>query len=423
MMTRESVRRVGVALVITGLFFSRVDVNPAGEIAGAFADESAAAVPAAQSPQPAPAPPPPDPPGAAAPQSSAFPAPQSSPSALAVTQNERAPEGGDLTHLTFTATEALSAVLVAPADDGVANGTSASIEVETVRGAGVELKVGDAVVPFSRIGKRTVDDKTGVTRYTYYGVDLVPGPNLVVLTPVGANGFGETTRHRIYGPGRPATLGVVASGPFRADGVSADVVRVEARDAWGHHAAAGSVVQVVLAQGDARLERVGAAQAATSVTPATTSTSPVPLTTSSPGVVNAAVGGQRIDVVLDADGAATLRLIPGLTPGAVLLRAECGDAMHETRFFLAPNLRKPFVTGLLSAGAGAVPGIPDAPDGLANGTNSRRGRVALFGTGAMGKSLATFAYDTADTLQRSSAYGGALGTYSGDPKDRPYSTF
>src|ERR1700676_1411748 len=174
MMTRESVRRFGVALVITGLFFSTVDVNPAGEIAGAFADEGAAAAPPAQSPHPesaasATAPPQPR---AASPLPSVSPAAQSSPAALAVT-SERAPEGGDLTHLTFTATEALSAALVAPADDEVANGTSASIEVEAVRGAGVEPKVGDVVVPFSRIGKRTVDDKTGATRYVYYGVNLL----------------------------------------------------------------------------------------------------------------------------------------------------------------------------------------------------------------------------------------------------------
>ena len=414
MTLRHRVRRSGVALVIAGLFFSTVDVNPAGEIAGARADEIAATATAA----PAPASPPE--PSAAAPaaavQPSASPAPQASAAAVAATESsERAPEGGDLTHLTFTATDSLSAALVDPADDGVANGTSAAIEVETVKGAGVELKVGDAVVPFSRIGKRTVDDKTGVTRYTYYGVTLQPGPNAVALTPVGANGFGPTTHHRIYGPGRPVTLGVVVSGPSRADGVSPDLVRVEARDAWGHRAAGGSVVQVVLVQGDARLERVGSAQPATSVTP-------VPLASASPGVVNGTVNRQRVDVVLDADGLATVRLIPGLTPGAVLLRAECGDAAHETRLFLAPNLRAPFVTGLVSAGAGAVPGIPDAPDGQPNGTNSRRGRVALFATGAMGKSLATFAYDTADTLQRTSEYGGALGTYNGDPNDRPYAT-
>ena len=68
------------------------------------------------------------------------------------------------------------------------------------------------------------------------------------------------------------------------------------------------------------------------------------------------------------------------------------------------------------------PGIPGGGDGDPNGTNSRRGRVAVFGTGALGKSLATFAYDTADTLQRTSQYGGALGTYNGDPNDRAYST-
>ena len=194
----------------------------------------------------------------------------------------KGPEGGDLTHLTFTATDALNASLVTPGDDGVTSGTTTSVEVQTVRGAGVELKVGDAVIPFSRIGKRTVDSKTGDTRYTYYGVALQPGPNTVALTPLGAAGArGATTIHRVYGPGRPATFSVSGVGPFRADGASADQVRVEGRDAWGHHAASGTVVQVVLVQGDARLERVATAAAAAE----RRSASPVPLASSSPGVV------------------------------------------------------------------------------------------------------------------------------------------
>jgi len=45
-----------------------------------------------------------------------------------------------------------------------------------------KLKVGGDVVPFSRIGKRTVDSKTGETTYTYYGVTLHEGPNVVALT-------------------------------------------------------------------------------------------------------------------------------------------------------------------------------------------------------------------------------------------------
>ncbi|HEV2738430.1 MAG TPA: hypothetical protein VGU66_07625 [Candidatus Elarobacter sp.] len=419
MSTRRRIHRSGVALAVMGLILSTVDVNPAGEIPGAYADEPAASS-AAASLQPSASPQP-----AASPQAQAVAA--EAPAAAGAAQAESAavsapakgPEGGDLTHLTFTATDALSASLVSPGDDGVAANTTTSIEVETVRGAGVELKVGDAVIPFSRIGKRTVDSKTGDTRYTYYGVNLQAGPNTVALTPLGANASrGTTTIHRVFGAGRPAGFSVSGVGPFRADGASADEVRVEGRDAWGHHAASGTIVQVVLVQGDARLERV----AATAVTPPDGTASPVPLATSSPGIVGNTVNRQTLDVTLDANGVAFVRLIPGLTPGAVVVRADCADASREARFFLAPNLRKPFVNGLVSAGTGAVPGIPGGGDGDPNGTNSRRGRVAVFGTGALGKSLATFAYDTADTLQRTSQYGGALGTYNGDPNDRAYST-
>ena len=407
MISRFRLRRTGVAFVAMGFVLSTVNVNPAGEIPGAFADQ---AVATSASPAPAESP--------AAVVASPDPGEAAHAVAASVTGPEKAPEGGDLTHLVFTATDGLAASLVAPADDEVAGSTATSVEVQTVAGAGVELKVGDAVIPFSRIGKRTVDTKSGVTRYTYYGVALQPGPNTVALTPLGASGArGETTVHRIFGPGRPATLSLLAGGPLRADGTSADEIRVEGRDGWGHHAAAGSVVQVVLVQGDARLERSARAQPV----PASGG-SPVPLSSSSPGIVSNTVTRQSVDVALDGDGLATVRLIPGLTPGTVVLRADSGDATRELRIFLAPNLRKPFVNGLVSAGAGAVPGIPGSSDGQPDGTNSRRGRVAVFGTGSMGKSLATFAYDTADTLQRSSEYGGALGTYNGDPNDRPYAT-
>jgi hypothetical protein len=419
---RNRARRTGTALVIMGLVLSTVDVNPAGEIRGAFADEPNAAA-ANASPKPNA---PPEPAVSAEP-TLASPTAAASPPETAVASTEgvavgappKAPEGGDLTHLVFTATDGLVASLVDPVDDDVASSVSASVEVETIRGAGVELRVGDAVVPFSRIGRRTVDAKTGATRYTYYGVTLQPGPNIVTLTPLGgANARGEATVHRIYAPGRPAKLALTGSGAFRADGTSADRLQIEGHDAWGHRAAPGSVVHVTLMQGDAHLERTSQAGPAA----APNAPTPVPLASASPGIVAASVIRQAVDVVLDADGEATLRLVPGITPGAVVLRAECGEANREARFFLAPNLRKPFVSGLVTAGAGAVPGIPDEDPGEPDGTNSRRGRIALFATGAVGKSLATFAYDTADTLQRSSEYGGALGTYQGDPDDKPYDT-
>jgi hypothetical protein len=393
--------------LVAGFVVTTLHVDPAARIPAAFADSTTAL---SASPAPAASAVP-----SAAPDASsdpeASPDPDASPGPDA-SAPPKGPRGGDLTHLTFTATGALSAALVDPIDDGVAASSAAAIAVQTVLGAGVELKVGGEVVPFARIGKRTVDVKTGVTTYTYYGVTLQPGPNAIALTPLGADGLrGATTIHRVYGPGRPIALTLVASGPLRADGSSIDQLRVEGRDAWGHHAASGEVVTLTLVSGDARLERTSTA------TPAPMQT-PVPMSSSSPGPNGAQPTRQTVGVALGVDGSATLRLIPGLTPGEIVIQAVGGDATCEARVFLAPNPRKPFVNGLITAGAGAVPGIPDEPDDVADGTNSRRGRIALFGTGSVGgNAVATFAYDTANTLQRTANYAGAAAT---DPGDRPF---
>ncbi|MDB5092891.1 MAG: hypothetical protein JWO85_992 [Candidatus Eremiobacteraeota bacterium] len=388
MIGRGRLRRLGVAFAIAGLFLSSVDFDAAGEIRGAYAAE-----------------------GAAQPESSGEPLALAQPSPPP--SDSAGPQAGDLTHLTFTATDGLTASLIGPADDAVADGLTTSVEVATVAGAGVEVKVGAEVVPFSHIGRRTVNNKTGETRYVYYGVPFEPGPNTVAITPLGINGArGATTLHQVFGPGRAVRLTVDTSGPLRADGTSENRLRIAGTDAWGHHANAGSRVQVSLVSGDARLERLKDA-------PLPDSASPVPLASSSPQSDPQAPLAirQSVDVPLGGDGTAIVKLIPGLTPGDLVLRVQSGDIAHETRVFLAPNLRKPFVTGLVTGGAGAVPGLPNQADGEPNGTNSRRGRIAVFGTGALGTSLATFAYDTGDRLQRSPAYGGA---YDGNPNDRPY---
>jgi len=316
----------------------------------------------------------------------------------------------DLSHPTFTATENLSASLISPSDGGVVAILAASIEVETVAGAGVELSVDGAIVPFSRIGKRSIDTKTGATRYTYYGVPMKPGRNAVRLTPLGAGDLrGPASTYTIFAAGPPASISVTAGGPLRADGHSADQLVIRALDLWKHPAATGNVVRVVLVSGDARLSRGGDAAAAAAARP-------VPFPTATAGVVSNVVS-QEIDVPLGEDGTAIVQLVPGLKPGAVVVRVDSAETSTDARFFLAPNLRKPFVTGLVTGGVGAVPGIPNSPDGTANGTASRRARVALFATGAVGHSLATLAYDSADTLQRTAQSGTIFGS---DPADRPY---
>jgi hypothetical protein len=323
-----------------------------------------------------------------------------------------APVAADLSHIAYTATAGLTAQLIAPADRAVTAGDSAAFEVQTVVGAGVELKIGQDVIPATRIGKRVVDPVAGVTRYTYYGIVLSPGPNFVTLTPLGGGGVrGAVATHVIYGPGQPVSLALRVSGRMRADGMTSDEVEVVGRDQWGHHAAAGSVVRLTLTGGDARLETLAPAPTG-SAAPATPA----------PGGSAAPVSGwygarQGVDVTLGGEGEAVVKLLPGLKSGDVALRAQCGDVTGDDHFFLSPSLRRPFVTGLLTAGAGAVPGIPEAPNGAPNGTSSRRARIGFFATGAVGKSLATVAYDTADRLGNTPAGGFVSGS---DAADRPY---
>lgn len=318
---------------------------------------------------------------------------------------------GDLTHLAFTATGDLSATLVSPEDGSVTSVLATSLVVATVKGAGVEVSVAGKVVPFANIGKREVDTKTGLTRYTYYGVPLVAGPNLIALTPLGAAGLrGKTITHTIFGPGRVASLSFAATGVLRADGASIDELHLRARDAWDHPVDAGHLLHVVLISGDAQIER------ATQPAPPSNAT-PVPLPTSSTGIVTSTVPLQTIDVGVNGDGEAIVRLRPGLRSGNVVLRIEADGVSEEERFFLAPSLRKPFVTGLVQAGVGQVPGIPDAPDSVADGTSSRRGRIALFAVGAVGQALASVAYDTSNTLQRTAQSATVSGA---DADDKPY---
>ena len=127
MTARRRLRRIGVAFAIAGIFLSTVDVTPAGEIRGAYAEDAApSASPAASASPFASASPAavasPDPGASAAPQPDASASPEA-----------KGPQGGDLTHLNFTATDALSATLVDPTDDGVAESLAPKITVEAVK--------------------------------------------------------------------------------------------------------------------------------------------------------------------------------------------------------------------------------------------------------------------------------------------------
>jgi hypothetical protein len=158
---------------------------------------------------------------------------------------------GDLTHLSFTATTNLWARIESPAPESFALGAAAVVEVRTGLGQGAEVRIDGQTVPYANIGRRVVDTKQAFTDYTYYGVPLQPGANLLVVTPLGAGTLrGTSVEETLYGPGLPASIDLQTDGRAIADGASIVTLRFKALDQSHHPAMPGSVIKATV-DGDA----------------------------------------------------------------------------------------------------------------------------------------------------------------------------
>jgi hypothetical protein len=319
-------------------------------------------------------------------------------SALAQQAITSAPVAGDLTHLTFTATANLWAQIESPADNSVALGSAAVVEVRTGLGQGAEVRINGQAVPFANIGRRIVDTKEAFSDYTYYGVPLGPGANHLVVTPLGAGTLrGTSVEETLYGPGLPATLSAQVDGKAVADGASIITLRVKALDQAQHPAMPGSLIKGTI-DGDAHF--ILASQIA----------GQAPMQT------------QSVDMIVQTGGIATARIVAGLRAGDATLDLDSGDIHAQSKIFFAPALRAPMVLGLATIGAGSVPGAPGEDPTAPGAANSRRGRIALYASGDVGnQTLATLAYDTADVLTRTTGFGAF--SPPEDPQNRPYETY
>lgn len=305
----------------------------------------------------------------------------------------------DLTHLVYTATAGLEATIVSPTPQQIVSGELAKVAVTTVAGAGVELIVGGVAIPLTQLGSRGTDAKTGATTYTFYGVRFAPGPNAVACTALGAAGArGETTRTVVYGAGAPASLSGAFAAGLHADGATPVLLTVHARDEWNHPARAGSMVRLSVRSGGVKLLPA----------PATADAVPVPQASASTALAAA----------VDEHGDAHALVLPGISSGDASVAFSAGDASGEARTFVGPFLRKAFVVGLISVGAGAAPGSRDGDEHL-DGGGSKLGRVSLFATGESLHGVATtIAYDTA-----SRSLSPAGGPFVQNPDEDPYRTY
>ncbi len=350
--------------------------------------------------------------------------------------------------------DAPQATLVAPAPGSASDFAAPVFVVSTAENDRVELRVDGRVASEKQIGKRTFDTRTGETKYWFYGVALDEGPNRVDVTAIDASGErGETSESTIFGPGAPVTIHLSIEGILVADGRTPASVVVTALDRYGHHALPGSIVKLGIVRGDAAFASLVAAAASPQPSPlaagaaendaATTPLAPAPVATPTLSARTAggaaglaapmtgepanarAIGGldtqtTSIDVPLEAGGISHVPLVPGLKAGELELRASYGDELADARSFVSPEIRAPLVVGVASAGIGSVPGVPGENPGDPNGADSRRGRIAVYGSGAVSEhALATFAYDTADVLDRTNAYG----AFTDNPDQRPYLTY
>ncbi|HEX3549701.1 MAG TPA: hypothetical protein VHT53_04965 [Candidatus Elarobacter sp.] len=338
----------------------------------------------------------PSPPVEAAASPSPSPVAASGPVAIVQPTAPPKPAYGDLTHLTYTATGALRAAFVAPADGSPQLTPAIRVMLSTVPGGGVELRVNGDVVPPSNIGSRSVDPATGDTRYEFFGVKLDPGPNTVTVVPLGAGGArGTAVTETLFGPGKAVRVSAHVDGALVADGKSAALLRIAAFDAWGHPALPGSIVKVSLTSGDATLGIPSDAK--------TAAAPPAP-------------AARRTDeVALQPGGTTAVPIVPGLLPNPLSLHVAIGDVADDVTVPVRAALRKTFIAGLASAGVGAMPGTVDG-DGLEDGGGSRRGRLAVFGTGALRGDAVTFAYESANRLAPSSV----TGPFVDDPTEAPY---
>jgi hypothetical protein len=316
----------------------------------------------------------------------------------------------DLSHLIPTASGDLVAHFVSPDADTASPIQATAVVVGTVPGAVVSLRVNGHPVASSQLGKLVVNNKTHEAQFFYYGVPLTAGPNTLTAEPVGANDVhGAAVSEVVYGPDDAASIRAESVQHLVADGVTEVPINITATDRYGHAAIPSETVHVAILSGD--LAFVDLPQA----TPA-----PGPNGLGTPGPDNSpnSRGNHTLDLPLPVGGYLAVRVRPGTVAGNVEMEFRVGNAYKRRSFYVEPLARKPIVNGIVQAGAGSVPEAIDG-DGNYDGGGARRGRVALYANGAVGRNSLTVAYESQNRLSPVSSFG----SYQDDPNERPYLTY
>ncbi len=229
-----------------------------------------------------------------------------------------------------------------------------------------KLFINHELVSEDRIGQRGVDVKARRMVYTYYGVTLQPGNNLLrfeVLNPGSSEPeVSEITVLRAASPKRLALE--VTPSPLMADGLTEPVVHITLLDENGVPTGHGTVVTITVDKGDI-------------LSPDLRYTEP----------------GHQAQV---RDGVALIRLSAASATETRVLRIIAGDLDETLKINFTPDMRPWIVTGIASATFTDERSQLSARDGGGSERNLEfDDRIALFAKGTLPHNLVlTTSYDS-----------------------------
>ncbi|MDQ6788113.1 MAG: hypothetical protein M3033_15015 [Acidobacteriota bacterium] len=304
---------------------------------------------------------------------------------------------------TFTveATENVEAIapgnltVLSPRAEEVVMSPALSVTARVAKDWTIDAEINGEKIDASNIGETRIDNRNNVATYSFVGINLRPGANVLHLTAIGENGErGKTSEIKVYGRGAVERLEIVpAKTNAKTGGLDAVNVEIRAFDKWGNPAIDG---QIAVETSAGRF--VSKASAAD----------------------NSKESNElaRQQMVSLENGRATVQIIGDGAIDTAHLKAIAGrqEAITDIRF--TPEIRPTILVGLAEFSAGrAAPEISSTGDD----TNTR-GHLAFYFRGRIfnTKNLLTLAYDSQKPLNRVAGRD-RFGDF--DPLDRAYPLF
>ncbi|HQU82246.1 MAG TPA: SdrD B-like domain-containing protein [Pyrinomonadaceae bacterium] len=283
--------------------------------------------------------------------------------------------------------EAGEIFVVSPKADEVLMSPALSISARVAKDWKLEAEVNGEKVSSANIGETRIDNRNQIAVFSFVGINVRPGENLIRLTAIGANGErGKTSEIKVFGRGAVERLEIVnLKNESQTASNQTIPLKIRAFDRWGNPAADGQI-SVQTSAG-----KIVAA--------------------------NAADENAKQQTVSIENGEANLTLVGTGTTETSHLKAVAGNRETTADVRFSAEMRPTLMVGLAEISIGK-----NAPEIVNSGDEANwRGRVAFFYKGnVFGKNLLTFSYDSHRPLNR---FNGRDRFGSFDPLERSYSVF